>query len=319
MTDDIDVSDDHVTEASQTAPPRRVRSKLDWLWADGRAKAASIFLLLVVLLAIFAPLVARHSPDVQSTAMLKGPSGTHWLGTDDVGRDIWARLVYGARVSLEAGVIAVAVAVVVGVPIGLLAGYLSGWTDTILMRAVDTLLAFPAIILAIGITAALGRGLVNAMVAVGIVFSPGIARITRTEVQRTKDRLYVEAAVGFGSSTWRTMRKHIVPNMIGPVIVQATFLFGLALLAEASLSFLGLGVQAPTSSWGSMLRRSSQFLAQAPNAIYVPGLAIALTVLSCNVLGDSLRDAVDPAASSRRRLRRSRPKRRPASAARDAA
>ena len=207
-----------------------------------------------------------------------------------------ARLVYGARVSLQAGLIAVAVAVVIGVPIGVVAGYVGGWSDNLLIRAVDTLLAFPAIILAIGITAALGRGLVNSMIAVGVVFSPGIARITRTQVQLTKDRLYVDAAVGFGSSTWRTMRRHVVPNMIGPVIVQATFLFGLALLAEASLSFLGLGVQAPTSSWGSMLRRSSQFLAQSPNAIYVPGLAIALTVLSVNVLGDSLRDAVDPAA-----------------------
>lgn len=303
---------------SEPAPPKRGRSKVDWLWGDGRAKAASIFLLLVILLAIFAPLVARHAPDVQSSALLKGPSGAHWLGTDDVGRDVWARLVYGARVSLQAGLIAVSVAVLIGVPIGLVAGYASGWTDNILMRAVDTLLAFPAIVLAIGITAALGRGLVNAMVAVGIVFSPGIARITRTQVQLIKDRLYVEAAVGFGSSTWRTMRKHIVPNMIGPVIVQATFVFGLALLAEASLSFLGLGVQSPTSSWGSMLRRSSQFLAQAPNAIYVPGLAIALTVLSCNVLGDALRDAVDPTTSSRRRLRRAK-KARKAASAKDAA
>jgi peptide/nickel transport system permease protein len=295
--------------ADPSSAPRSVRrthSKVDWLWADGRAKAASIVLLLIILLAIFAPLVARHPPDVQSPALLKGPSGAHWLGTDDVGRDVWARLVYGARVSLQAGLIAVAVAVVIGVPIGVLAGYVGGWSDNLLMRAVDTLLAFPAIILAIGITAALGRGLVNSMIAVGVVFSPGIARITRTQVQLTKDRLYVDAAVGFGSSTWRTMRRHVVPNMIGPVIVQATFLFGLALLAEASLSFLGLGVQAPTSSWGSMLRRSSQFLAQSPNAIYVPGLAIALTVLSVNVLGDSLRDAVDPAASGRRRLRRAR-------------
>ena len=305
---DIDrrvASEDVVVEPT---PPRRrrVRSKVDWLWSDGRAKAATIFLLIVILLAIFAPLVTRYSPAQQSPANLRGPSGAHWLGTDDLGRDVWSRLVYGARVSLEASLIAVAVALAIGVPIGLIAGYAGGWSDTILMRAIDTLLAFPAIVLALGIAAALGPGLVNAMVAVGVVFSPSIARITRTQVQSTKDRLYVDAAVGFGSSSWRTVTRHVIPNMIQPVIVQATFLLGLALLAEASLSFLGLGVQPPTSSWGIMLRRASQFVAQAPNAIYAPGLAIALTVLAFNILGDSLRDTLDPAASSRRRLKRRR-------------
>ncbi|MCU1504710.1 MAG: binding-protein-dependent transport system inner rane component [Ilumatobacteraceae bacterium] len=287
---------------------RRSAGKLrsvDWLWADRRSKLASCFLGLVILLAIFAPLVSRYSPAEQSVAnILKGPSAKHWLGTDDLGRDIWARLVYGARVSLEASGIAVGVALVIGVPIGLVAGYVGGWLDTILMRIVDTLLAFPAIVLAVGITAALGPGLVNAMVAVGVVFSPSIARISRAQVLSTKERLYVDAAVGFGSPSSRTIVRHIVPNAIQPVIVQATFLLGLALLAEASLSFLGLGVQPPTSSWGIMLRRASQFLTRAPNAIYAPGLAIGLTVLSFNVLGDSLRDALDPVAGTRRRLRR---------------
>jgi peptide/nickel transport system permease protein len=298
--------------SADAAPTRRrsagkISSRLDWLWADRRSKLASGFLAIVILLAIFAPLVSRYGPADQNVGnILRGPSAKHWLGTDDLGRDVWSRLVYGARVSMEASLIAVGVALLIGVPVGLLAGYIGGWLDTILMRVVDTLLAFPAIVLAVGITAALGPGLVNAMVAVGVVFSPSIARISRAQVLTTKERLYVDAAVGFGSPSSRTIARHIVPNAIQPVIIQATFLLGLALLAEASLSFLGLGVQPPASSWGIMLRRSSQFLSRAPNAIYAPGLAIGLTVLSFNALGDSLRDALDPVAGQRRRLRRLR-------------
>jgi peptide/nickel transport system permease protein len=283
---------------------RRQLRSVDWLWADRRAALASGFLLLVVLAAIFAPLVSRYGPAHQDiTKILAGPSGQHWLGTDDLGRDQWTRLVYGARVSLQASAIAVAVALAIGVPIGLVAGFAGGWVDTILMRVVDTLLAFPAIVLAVGVTAALGPGLVNAMVAVGVVFSPSFARLMRGQVLTTKSQLYVEAAESYGSPPWRTILRHIVPNSIQPVIVQSTLLLGLALLAEASLSFLGLGVQPPTSSWGIMLRRSAQFLSRAPGQVYAPGLAIALTVLAFNALGDSLRDALDPVASARRRLR----------------
>ena len=290
---------------------RRVISGLDWLWADRRAAMATGFLAIVILLAILAPLVTFHHPNAQSvTAILDGPSADHWLGTDDLGRDVWARLVYGARVSLQASVIAVAVAIVLGVPAGLIAGFLSGWTDTVLMRIVDTLLAFPAIVLAVGITAALGPGLTNAMVAVGVVFAPSMARVTRGQVLATKERLYVDAAVTFGSPPWRTIVRHIVPNAIQPVIVQATLLLGLALLAEASLSFIGLGVQAPEASWGVMLRRAAQFLSRAAYHIYAPGLAIALTVLAFNALGDSLRDALDPVAGGRRRLQRAARRRR---------
>ena len=274
---------------------------LDWVWRDRWARVAAAFLLVVVLLAVLAPLVARHDPAEQDfLSILDGPSGEHWLGTDDLGRDLWARLVYGARASILASLIAVGVGVALGVPTGLVAGYRGGWVDSVLMRIVDTLLAFPAIVLAIGIIAALGPGLVNAMVGVGVVFAPSFARVTRGQVLATKEHLYVDAAVTFGSSSAHTVTRHIVPNAIQPVIVQATFLLGLALLAEASLSFLGLGVQAPQSSWGSMLRRSAQFLSRAPNHIYAPGLAIALTVLAFNTLGDALRDALDPAARSGR-------------------
>jgi peptide/nickel transport system permease protein len=288
-----------------TPPRRRAYRAFGWLWADRRSQLATIFLGIVVFLAIFAPLVSRHDPNKQSfTSLLEGPSWEHWLGTDDLGRDVWARLVYGARVSIQASLIAVGVGLVIGLPLGLIAGFRGGWIDTVLMRVADTLLAFPGIVLAIGITAALGPGLVNAMVAIGVVFSPSIARVMRGQVLATKERLYVDAAVTFGSPKWRIVKRHILPNSIQPVVIQATFLLGLALLAEASLSFLGLGVQAPTSSWGIMLRRAADFISRASYHIYAPGLAIALTVLSFNALGDSLRDALDPVAASRRDVRR---------------
>jgi hypothetical protein len=206
--------------SADAAPTRRrsagkISSRLDWLWADRRSKLASGFLAIVILLAIFAPLVSRYGPADQNVGnILRGPSAKHWLGTDDLGRDVWSRLVYGARVSMEASLIAVGVALLIGVPVGLLAGYIGGWLDTILMRVVDTLLAFPAIVLAVGITAALGPGLVNAMVAVGVVFSPSIARISRAQVLTTKERLYVDAAVGFGSPSSRTIAR--VPAGPGP-------------------------------------------------------------------------------------------------------
>jgi peptide/nickel transport system permease protein len=277
----------------------------EWLWGDLRSKLATCFLAFVILLAVFAPLVSRYSPAAQDAAnQFAGPSWEHWLGTDDLGRDVWSRLVYGARVSMEACLIAVGIGLLLGVPVGLIAGFRGGWLDTILMRVADTLLSFPGIVLAVGITAALGTGLVNAMIAVGIVFSPGIARVTRGQVLATKERVYVDAAVSFGSPAWRTVARHIVPNSIQPVIIQATFMLGLALLAEASLSFVGLGVQHPNPSFGVMLRRAAQFISRQPNGVYPPGLAIALTVLAFNALGDSLRDALDPVASTRRQLKR---------------
>lgn len=287
------------------AEPSRWRSAFDWLWADRRSKLATSFLVIVIAIAVLAPWVSRYSPSEQDVIeVLKGPSGAHWLGTDDLGRDVWSRLVYGARVSMQASFIAVGIGLLLGVPVGLIAGYRGGWVDTVLMRVVDTLLSFPAIVLAIGITAALGPGLTNAMIAVGVVFSPSIARVMRGQVLATKERLFVDASVTFGTPSWKIIVRHIVPNAIQPVVIQATFLLGLALLAEASLSFLGLGVQHPDPSWGIMLRRAAQFISRAPNHVYAPGLAIALTVLAFNALGDSLRDALDPVASTRRRLRK---------------
>jgi peptide/nickel transport system permease protein len=283
---------------------RRRGFAYQWLWGDLRSRLATGFLALVIGLAVAAPLVARYSPAAQGFGPFAGASWAHWLGTDDLGRDVWSRLVYGARASMEAAAIAVGVALMLGVPVGLLAGFRSGWLDAVLMRVADTLLSFPGIVLAVAITAVLGPGLVNSMLAVGVVFSPSIARVTRGQVLVIKERTYVAAAISFGSPPWRIVLRHIVPNAVQPVIIQGTFMFGLAVLAEASLSFVGLGVQYPAPSFGVMLQRAAQFIALAPSGVYAPGLVIALAVLSFNALGDSLRDTLDPVASTRRGLTR---------------
>ena len=186
----------------------------------------------------------------------------------------------------------------------MVAGFRGGWVDALLMRIADTLLSFPGIVIAIAITAVLGPGLVHSMTAVGIVFSPSVARVARGQVLVTKERAYVDAAVSFGSTPWQIVLRHVLPNSVQPVIIQATFMLGLAVLAEASLSFVGLGVQYPDPSFGVMLQRAAQFISLKPSGVYPPGLAIALTVLAFNALGDSLRDALDPVSSTRRRLRR---------------
>jgi len=277
-----------------------------WLWGDLRARVATCFVLFALALAVLAPLVTSHAPSAQGVAPFDGPSWDHWLGTDDLGRDVWARLVYGARASLTAAFIAVGVALALGVPVGLVSGFRGGWLDVVLMRVADVLLSFPGIVIAIAFIAVLGPGLVNSMTAVGIVFFPSVARVMRGQVLVTKERLYVDAATSFGSPPWRILVRHVLPNSVQPVIIQATFLLGLAVIAEASLSFVGLGVQYPSPSFGVMLQRAAQFISLKPSGVYPPGLAIALTVLAFNALGDSLRDALDPMTSTRRRLRRLR-------------
>lgn len=280
--------------------------KFDWLWADTRAKVALGWVLIVLFVAIFAPLVAPADPIEQNLrSILASPSREFLLGTDDIGRDFFSRMLYGARVSMFGAFLAVVVSMVIGIPIGLIAGYVGGVVENVLMRIVDSILGFPAIVLAIGLVAALGPGLTNAMIAVGVTFSPSVARLMRGQVLATKNHLYVDAAEQYGSPTWRTVLRHILPNAIQPIIVQAALLLAVAFLAEAALSFLGLGAQPPTASWGGMLSRSSQFLHVSPAVqLYTPGLAIALTVLAINALGDSLRDSLDPVAGTERRLRR---------------
>ena len=271
-----------------------------WLRRDTRAAASLGFLLFLVVVAILAPVVAPHSPTDQNlNNMLLPPSAEHLLGTDDLGRDVLSRLIHGAPATLYASFLAVSIACVIGVPIGLLAGFLGGWVDDAISRAVDTLLSFPAIVLAIGVTGALGIGLTNGMIAVGIVFSPLLARLVRAQTLIVKQELYVDASRCFGASNLRIIVQHIVPNAIQPVIVQITLLLAAALLAEASLSFLGLGVQPPQPSWGAMLARAYNYLEIAPEQMYAPGLAILLTALAFNALGESLRVALDPTMKHR--------------------
>jgi peptide/nickel transport system permease protein len=253
------------------------------------------FLVILALLAIFAPLIAPYSPTDQNyDAMLQGPSVHHLFGTDDLGRDILSRLLYGAPVSLYASIMAVAIGLAIGLPIGLCAGYFGGTVDLVISRIIDTLLSFPGIVLAVGVTGALGIGEVHAMIAVGIVFSPEIARLIRSQTLVLKGELFVDAARGFGASTTRILIRHILPNAVQPVIVQVTLLLAVALLVEASLSFLGLGSQPPSPSWGAMLAEAYGNMEAAPGQMYPPGIAILLTALAFNALGGSLRTALDP-------------------------
>jgi peptide/nickel transport system permease protein len=268
---------------------------LRWLRRDPRAALSLTWLVALIVLGLLAPVIAPFSPTVQNVNdMLLPPDGTHWLGTDDLGRDVFSRLLYGAPVALYASILATVVAVAIGVPLGLLAGFVGGWVDEVIGRLVDTVLSFPAIILAVGITGALGVGLTNGMLAVGLVFSPILARLVRSQSLVVRSELYVDAARCFGASTSRILSRHVLPNVVQPVIVQITLLLAAALLAEASLSFLGLGAQAPEPSWGGMLARAYSYMEVAPEQMYPPGLAILLTALAFNALGESLRIVLDP-------------------------
>jgi peptide/nickel transport system permease protein len=276
------------------------RALLSWMRGNPAAGLSLVFLTALFTLALLAPVVAPYSPTAQdANNTLAEPSLAHLLGTDDLGRDEFSRLIHGAPATLYASVLAVAVASILGIPVGLLAGFLGGWVDDAISRVIDTLLSFPAIVLAIGVTGALGIGLTNGMIAVGIVFSPQLARLLRARTLVVKQELYVDAARCFGASVWRIIPRHIVPNAIQPVIVQVTLLLAVALLAEASLSFLGLGVQPPRPSWGAMLARAYNYMEIAPGQMYPPGIAILLTALAFNTLGEALREALDP--TSRRR------------------
>lgn len=254
-----------------------------------------VVICVLILLAVFAPLIAPYDPAQQSwTAVRKPPSWAHWFGSDESGRDLLSRVVYGARASLLAGVVSVTIAVAAGVPIGLLAGYTGGWTDAIISRITDAMLACPNLILAIALAAFLGPSLTNAMIAIGITATPVFVRLTRGQVLAVKVEDYVEAARAVGNPGWRIAIRHILPNILPALLVQATLAIAAAIIAEASLSFLGLGQQPPAPSWGSMLNTAQRFLTSAPWMAVWPGLAIFLSVLSFNLLGDGLRDALDP-------------------------
>ncbi|MBA2377064.1 MAG: ABC transporter permease, partial [Rubrobacter sp.] len=260
----------------------------------------AVVMTLFIFVAIFAPVLAPYDPidDQDLTSNFAGPSAEHWLGQDELGRDILSRIMYGARVSLTAGLAAVAFATTFGTLVGVTAGYAGRWVDAILMRLMDILLAFPSILLAIVIVTILGQGLTNAMLAVGIVLLPQIARVVRSAVISVRERDYVEAERALGASHTRIVTSAVLPNSLAPLIVQATLALATAILDVAALSFLGLGAQAPTPEWGAMLtdafRSGFGVFVEGQHAILFPGIAIALCVLSVNFIGDGLRDALDP-------------------------
>jgi peptide/nickel transport system permease protein len=263
-----------------------------------RRKSAVLGLGIIVVfvtLAIFAPLLAPYDPIQQSwSAIRKPPSLQHWFGTDESGRDLLSRVIFGARASLLAGVVSISIALGLGVPVGLLAGYAGKWIDALISRITDAMLACPFLILAIALAAFLGPSLENAMIAIGVTTTPIFIRLTRGQVLAVKVEDYVEAARAVGNPPTRIAIKHILPNILPALIVQATISVATAIIAEASLSFLGLGQQPPAPSWGSMLNTAQRFLTNAPWMAIWPGLAIFLIVLSFNMVGDGLRDALDP-------------------------
>ena len=282
------------------ARPGRLGRFFRWLVGDLRAALAILVLLVLVIVAIGAPWIAPYAPTAQDVNnMLAPPGPAHLLGTDDLGRDIFSRLIYGAPATVYASVLAVGVAVAIGLPVGLIAGFFGGWTDDIISRIIDTFLSFPAIVLAIAVTGALGIGLTNGMIAVGIVMFPALARIVRARTLIVRQELYVDASRCFGAPARHILWKHVLPNTLQPVIVQVTLLLAAALLAEASLSFLGLGIQPPNPSWGAMLARAYQYMEIAPEQMYAPGLAILVVSLAFNALGESLRIVLDPTMKDR--------------------
>ncbi len=255
-----------------------------------------VVLVLIVGLAVFAPLFG--DPETNDfAALLQPPSGDHPLGTDDLGRDTLARIAHGARVSMQAGVLATLLAMAIGVPLGLIAGYYRGWADLVISRLTDLLLAFPFLILAVGLAAILGPSLRNVVIALGISALPSFIRVTRGEVLGLREQDYVAGAVADGAGDARILRRYILPNALSPLLVQATVTVPEAIIGEAVLSFLGLGVQPPTPSWGTMLSAAQGFLTQAPLLAVFPGVAIALAALSFNLVGDGLRDVLDPRAT----------------------
>ncbi len=269
------------------------RSFLGVIRRDLRALASAVFLALLTLAAIGAPWIAPHDPNGMDFMMMEAPSGMHPLGVDDLGRDLLSRIIHGAKVSLFVGVVTVSIALVLGVGMGILAGYYRGWVDTLIMRYIDLQWAFPNILIAVYLVAVFGTGLLNVMVAISLAYLDDFARIARGLTLQVKEELYVQAARGYGASDLLIMVRHILPNILAPIIVLATVSVSNAILAEAVLSFLGLGVSSYTPTWGLILSESRSFISRAWWLGVYPGLAIMLTVLSINFLGDALRDHLD--------------------------
>jgi len=290
-----------VQTARATAPSRPGLDLLRKVLRHGLVLAGGGVVLFLGFLAAFGQALAPYDPlAMDFTARFAPPSSAHWFGTDDFGRDLLSRVMYGARVSVQVAFIAVGISASAGVTLGVTAGYLGGWVDEVIMRVMDVIFAFPAVLLAITVMAVLGRGVENAMIAIAIVYAPIFARVTRGAVISVRDREFVTAARALGQSHTRIMWAHVLPNALGPIIVQTSLSLAFAILAEAALSFFGLGTQPPDPSWGRMLAEGRGFLGQAPWMGIFPGLAIMVSVLGFNLLGDGLRDVLDPRWRGRR-------------------
>ena len=271
------------------------RGPLSRLFRNYSALAGMVIIAVIVIVAVLGPSFTPYNPLLpQPLNRLKGPDPSHVFGTDSLGRDIFSRVIFGSRISLLIGLISVAISLVPGTLLGLAAGYFGGWTDSVIMRLMDVLLAFPAILLAIFITAILGPSLPNTMVAVGIVYIPHYARIVRSSVLTLREQLFVQAVRHMGGSHLRIIFSHILPNALSPIIVYATLGMGTAVLQAAALGFLGLGTQPPQPEWGAMLSEGRQYIQIAPHVAAFPGAAILLLVLGFNLFGDGLRDFLDP-------------------------
>jgi peptide/nickel transport system permease protein len=283
-----------------------VRRAASALRHDPLAVAGSLVLVVLVIVGLFGKWLAPSGTnEVDVENMLQHPTWSHPFGTDELGRDVLSRVLVAARVSLEVGVVSVGLALAVGGLIGLLAGYYRGWVDNVLMRCMDVLFAFPVLLLAVAIVAVLGPGLLTAMVAIGVVYAPIFARVTRASVLSVREQVFVSAAVSIGTSDARIMRRHVLPNIAAPLIVQTSLSLAFAILSEAALSFLGLGVQPPAPSWGRMLFDGRGFVTDAWWLGVFPGAAIFLTVLAFNLVGDALRDVLDPRQLTLSEARRS--------------
>ncbi len=282
--------------AGRASPARRGVRHLERRFARNRLALLGLAVFcLIVLMAAAAPWVAPASPiKTDFTAYLQPPGPRHPLGTDELGRDVLSRVIFGSRASLEAGLIAVGLAITAGVPLGLVAGFYRGRPDDVLMRLTDAMLSFPQLILALAVAAVLGPGLAKAMIAIAVVLMPIFTRLMRAQVLTEREREYVDAARAMGAADRRIIWRHLLPNSLAPIVVQGSLNVATAIITEATLSFLGLGTQPPTPSWGSMLNAAQQYLTQAPWLSFWPGLAIAVTVFSVNVAGDGIREIWDP-------------------------
>ena len=292
-------SDQSVPDASLSLPhPTRTQSRSIWqspFFRNRLAVFSGVILLVLLVMTVAAPLLATHDPyDQDMTASLQPPSAEHWLGTDKQGRDTWSRLVYGTQPTLMGAILVVLISELIGVPLGLAAGYYGGRVDNLIMRALDMLLAFPALLLAILIVATFGRGLTNTVIALGIVYIPAIARLVRSVSLVQREQTYITAARSLGLVDRRILFRHLLPNVTSPILVQSTIDLAYAILDIAALSFLGLGIQPPEPDWGSMLAEGRSFLLLSPYVAITAGLAIMLAVIAFNLFGDGLRVQLDP-------------------------